>query len=762
MSELNINGPKPWEEEGLTEKEIRELIRQEVETQTADQLSQELIKRLHFAIQKMEMYSSAHPMAIEAANQAYYFLTEFLNRQPTITLSLSKENKILADDVAIPDNYFTRRFAKDFDRHDIVSLTFYRDIEFREMMALVHFLERRIGVKTQKRDIEDYFTRERVTHIEANKIHYEMVHGNENDEESTRFFRKKKLGKLFEDYPEILKEILGSTKETGEGGTEQGGQKESVTVVPDTMLIDQVIHKFHERILNEEESDQDKLIRDIIDEIESSLSETEKERLRGRLEKIRDEMILDAESGASKMIDDSRKLRKMELFREFEEYIQLIKSGKKPEELSDRLKALFIKVFSEAELSEVNHIYELLQEAFTEDMNRALLSACPSFVDVLFDKCPKNIINSFVEDRMHDKKEEEEFTPRTPFTTETLFWILSNLAQLDRLMSSLQLLKLFEKKLSDEKTPEDLKSDAEEFMDEVTKSKILSSFVRDIDKYELDTPAELREIFRILDSERIAERVLERAGKKDIDYAVKAAKTLKVLQKKSSVVFAKYVREIQHINRGPLGELPDRETKHRAVAAIIALSIIAGDAGLSFLELNADDTDPDVCKATLDAISRIRSKRAVNFLVRYLYSHKNWEDSLEHFLVRMDKETAVPMLVKFFHLRKDKWSEIIRVVGKMGGDMARQFLLDTLDTWTFYTSALQPAEAEDFVLSLLDALNKFQPDKEMVRALKLFKSEWRNDDVIRSLTSIFRKEGDTVVRRINEILAEWKEELRGE
>ncbi|HDR91473.1 MAG TPA: hypothetical protein ENN75_04390, partial [candidate division Zixibacteria bacterium] len=125
MQAPNIDGPEPREEKILSHEEIKDLIRKEIQDLTAEELCRQLVKRLHFAIQKVEMYGSTHPIAVDAANQGFFFLQEFLNRQPNVTLTLSKERKILIDDVALPDDYFTRRFATDFDLHNIVSMTFY-------------------------------------------------------------------------------------------------------------------------------------------------------------------------------------------------------------------------------------------------------------------------------------------------------------------------------------------------------------------------------------------------------------------------------------------------------------------------------------------------------------------------------------------------------------------------------------------------------------------------------------------------------------
>jgi len=741
----------------LSQENIKGLIREEIHNMTAVELCRQLIKRLHFAIQKVEMYGNNHPIAVDAANKGYFFLQEFLNRQPNVTLTLSKEGKILVEDVPMPDDYFTQCFARDFDQHNVVSMTFYRGIEFREMASLIHFLEKRIGAKSRKGDIEEFFSKEKVVHISVNKFKYEIIRDNELDSQQRDFVKKDKLTNLITDFPEIFKNIFSQDAEGIDPG-KISNQNSEAKIKGE--YIDLIIQTFHRKIIGKEVSEQDKLIHDIIEELQSSLSEFEKTRLREKLESIRDEMLLDSKAGTSMDIEDSRKINKLHQFREFEDSIENLLSNPNIQEAIKRLKAILYKIFPEAELDEVEHIYDSVRQRFSSNPNPNLLASCEPIADVLFEKCSNTIVNKFIEERMSEKLEETESAPITPFNSELLFWILANLVKMNRMMTSLQILKIFGNKRDGSEIDSDLKEDAENFLSTVIDSNVLGEFVEDIDHYDMDLPEELREIFRILDSEKAAKIILDKAEKKSPNFPIIAADGIKDNPRNPAVVFANHVKEIADIRRKPMGELPDAAAKKRARAAILGLAIVAGEAGISFLELNIDDPDPDVKRATIDAISRIPSKKAVSILVRQLYMSNDWEANLERFLSRMDIEYAVPMLVKFFHLRKDKWTEIIRVLGKLGGEESRRFLIDSLDSWSFYTSTLPHEEAEIFTLTLLQALSKLQPDEEIIRALKLFRSEWRNDNLLRSVLGFFNSKGDRIAQKVNTLIRDCNQELK--
>lgn len=757
MSGLNIEGSDSQGDKNLSHEEIKGLIREEIHNMTAVELCRQLIKRLHFAIQKVEMYGSSHPIAVDAANQGFFFLQEFLNRQPNATLTLSKEGKILVDDIPMPDDYFTHRFAKDFDHHNIVSMTFFRGIEFREMTALIHFLERRIGAKYRKEDIEEFFSKEKVIHIGVNKFKYEIIRDAELDTEKNEFAKKEKLAGLITDFPEIFKNIF--SEDSADIDLDKISSQKPEDEIKSN-FIDQVIQTFHRKIIGKDASEQDKLIHSIIEELQATLSEHEKERLREKLEAIRDEMILDSKAGTSMDIEESRKIKKLHQFREFEDSIENLLSNPDIQEAIKKLKAILYKIFPEAEVEEVDHIYDSVRQRFSANPNPNLLASCEPIIDVLFEKCSNRIVNQFVESRMSEKLREREPSPDSPFRSEVLFWILANFVKMDKTMASLQMIKMFDERRYDANLDDDLIEDAEEFLNSVIGSSVLCDLVEDIDHYDMDMPEEMREILRILDSEKVAEVILDKSEKKGANFPVIAADGIKANPKNPAVVFAKHVKEISNIRRKPLGELPDAAAKKRARAAIIGLAIVASEAGISFLELNIDDPDPDVKKATVDAISRIPSKKAVSILVRQLYTSQDWESNLEKFLTRMDIDYAVPMLVKFFHLRKDKWIEIIRVLGKLGGNEARRFLLDTLDTWSFYTATLADEDSEIFILNLLEAISRLLPDEESLRALKLFKSEWRNDNLLRSIFGVFGKDSDRVTRKVNTLINIWKDELK--
>jgi len=171
----------------------------------------------------------------------------------------------------------------------------------------------------------------------------------------------------------------------------------------------------------------------------------------------------------------------------------------------------------------------------------------------------------------------------------------------------------------------------------------------------------------------------------------------------------------------------------------------------------ADDRDQDIKHSALDAIAQIASEEAIKVLVKWLYSSdKKWHSQILLLLQRLDSQISVPILVRFFHTRRDQWIDVIRVVGQLRGDQARAFLIDTLYLWNSYTSAMNSYEKEEFVLTLLDSIAKCEPNEDIKNALKSFISEWQDFDLLRGIKSIFGVRKDLITDKARRILSEFK------
>ncbi|RKZ30816.1 hypothetical protein DRQ36_04140 [bacterium] len=723
------------------------------------ELAAELIKRLHLAIQKMEMYGSSHPITVSSLHQAYNFFRIVLDRRPTVTLSINDDGSILVDEEEMPKTYFTERFSRDFEHHRIHSLTFLRKLTLQDLIVLLKFLERRIGRSEDRGLIEEYLAQNKVHSIEVNKVRYRMVVDGEEAGDGMTFFRKGEVAELFAQNPEIIAALIRADSEQ----TKQTA-KNLADVMPtirksvsEDEIIDRVIRIIEKQKLGKDETEIDRNINAIIDNLKRSLSDRQKEELRSRLEKVRDEIILDSHDKTAEYIEDERTLRRVGLVKEIETYIEMIKEGAEPEHLKNTLKGFLNSAIDVAEKEDVDNVYTLFVRNFKENPLPAFLGTVEVFVDTLFERADDSVVRKFSKERALEKQMEKNYDHGSEYLTMVLVWITYQFLKQNQLLSALQIARVFEKKKDESEKDSPFVADAKTFFKSLTIGEPLQALIDSIHKKRFDIPPEVEELFKLVRSARIPEEFLKRMENEDREYAIRVAGALKVIKRKAIWVFANEVKGIKDIIRDPFGNLLTDAQRRRAAGAMLALAILAEELAIPILAEYVEDKDPAVRFASIEAISRIESPKATKLLVRYLYTNPgSWEGDLLRLIPRMDPETAVPLLVRYFHTRKDKWLDIIRVLGRIGGPETREFLLETLDMWSLYVGGMDKFQTENFILALLEAINKIPPDPEMKRALKFFLSDWNNRDVVRGIAGIFNISSDRVTARVKEILAGWR------
>ena len=340
-----------------------------------------------------------------------------------------------------------------------------------------------------------------------------------------------------------------------------------------------------------------------------------------------------------------------------------------------------------------------------------------------------------------------------------LVWATAFYLRKGRLLPAFRITKAFEVRKKKAYNNKELQEDCEGYFNSLTTGEPLDCLIEELDNAGFEVNQEISEIFRIVNSEKIAEKILERMGFRERDFALRASEALKPIARKAAVVFAEEIRNIGDAPRDPLGNLASDIMRKRKAGAMIALAMIAGELALPVLAESAEDSDPAVRFAAFEAISRINSPAATRLLTKYLYAQNGqWQGDVIRLLPRLDSAVAIPILGKYFHMSPGKWIEIIRTIGRLGGPQARDFLLDTLDSWSFYYNEIDRSDADGFILALLDSLGRCPYDKELERAVKLFIGEWRGNNIVRGVKDIFGVNPDSVIKEAKNIISRWKEE----
>lgn len=753
MPEIEQNKEFGENQDNLKETQLEEIARAKGYLSVAE-LAEELIRRIHFAIQKMELYGSSHPIAQESLEQAYNFFRELLEKRLSITLSTSKEANILIDNIPMTKDYFTQKLARDFDKHNIQSLTFYRKLTFEDLFILLKFLEKGISHNPQKLHITEYLRTHKIISIEANLIKYKRVLG--EGEEVKESFRDSSFEKILADHPEILASLIGADKDEAKKTAEM--LKDIAPTIVESVgiddIIDEIVKKIKEESFGKNATDIDRAIQRIIEDFQRNLGEKEKRELKQKLEELKKEITFEDGDKTAEYLDDMKTLKKAGLLKEVEAFIDMLSEGADISEMKQRLRDFLNSALVDLDKNELDAVYSIFRDGFVNRSIPAVLGSIDVLIEAIFSKTNQSIQRSFTNERIQEKSLERVFSENSEFLTTVLVWLTVHNLIKGNVLSALRIARVFEEKRKSESTSRALKNDAKTYFDSLSIGEPLDSVASVLDKISFNVSPEIIELFRLVGSKETAKRILSAFGFRDRDYVFRAVDVLKTLDRNVMGVFVDEVRSIKNQQRDGKGNLITDILRRRESGAMIALAMLEPDIALPIIMENTEDPDPAIRFAAFEAISLIGTPEASKLLLRYLYAQEGqFEGDIIRLIPRMDPSVVVPILEKLFHSRRDKWLEILHLIQQFPCDEAKRFLLDTLDTWNYYTNTLSLDEARDFLNTLLDSLANYENDQEVKKAVKLFITEWRGNDVLGGVKSFLGLKKDKIIERAGSIIS---------
>jgi len=692
----------------------------------------EIVKELHLAISKVEMYGNSHPIAKLNVNRAFAFIRENLDSRQSFSLSASDDGTLFADGALLPHDTFTRLFAKDLARRNVRSLLFDERLTLEDFEYLVSFFEKTVHENAHL-NIDEYLHRGEIASITANSVEYRLVAAGDEDEPpveqlASREFLPISAKAILDELSELSDEILRYLSEQGLIRTigevlSKGGKSRTQEIFTLDAIIDR-----HRQILGPAQG--------------AELSKW--------YDRLRDKHLDRKGEDEPQSASGSR----AEFVENLDKFMSALSGGIDPRESRQRLNTLLAKPVEQACLDELEVIYKYLLSTFVRYPTPAFLTVPEVFIGLMFTKLDAGIVNNFAKNRLAEKARETKAAHETEFLTTTLVWLAANYLSRGKLLPALNIARLFGRRRRDEHLPQSLIDDAKTFFAFLCVGEPLESIVSAIDADFFGVPPEIEELIRLIDSKLVTERLLDELANKPRDYAVKIAEMLRGDTEIAGRVFAKEIMQIKHLPRDASGRLATDILLKREANAMFALAIIAGETALPLLTIVAEDTDPNIRFAALEAIARIGTEEAIRTLVKFLYLDKTkWREAVLKLLPRLDPDLVVPVLVRFFHLRREHWIDIIRVVGTLESSQARAFLVDTLYMWNSYTSAMNSYETEEFITALLDSISKCEIDEEARRALKAFLDEWHDFDVLRSFKVLLGSRKDLVTEKARRIIS---------
>ena len=96
-----------------------------------------IVKTMHLALQRMEMYGIEHSVSRQSIKTILKLLHELFEHAPSFTISRLGD-EMLFDRTPLESTYFTERFVNDFNDFGIHSITFHRKMSDDEFSRWFH------------------------------------------------------------------------------------------------------------------------------------------------------------------------------------------------------------------------------------------------------------------------------------------------------------------------------------------------------------------------------------------------------------------------------------------------------------------------------------------------------------------------------------------------------------------------------------------------------------------------------------------------
>ncbi len=701
-----------------------------------------IAKDFHLAVSKMEMYGKAHPISKKNIDKIYDSLRKILDSKSSFCISIAEDGVLVVDDVSLKGDAFAGLLSSDIARKDINSLVFNSTLTREDLRYIVEYFVRSNRIEETDRDFVDYLRRGKIRSVAANSVQYKrVVDGMDSDSSGGDSIGLDfDIGLAPTKAQKILDELSEMSSETIEYLADNGVLKTISDVFGDVDMI-----KGNREVAT---------LDTVVSRHMQKLGVVRGKELCDWYEKLRRKYVKEK---SEKKVEPNIS-RRAGFVEKLDDYAKIISHGTDPSEIRRRLKHFFEATFDKPDIEEAENIYKFLLSTFVRQPSPGFLIAAEVLVSMLFERSEPGVINNFTKNRIAGKSRERNYSFETDFLTTTLVWLTGFYLSRGKLLPALNIARLFDNRRKSRAFPESLINDAKTYFASLCVGFQLDSLVSAMGGRFFEVPMEIKELIKMIDSRCIAERVLDKMGTQDRNYAIRAAEALSVIPQKSALVFAVELRNTHDLLSSNEGQLLTDVQKRKESGAMIALAIIAKDSALPVLSDLIHDPDTDIRFSALEAISYVGTEKATRLLVKFLYHEgKNWQRDILKLLPRIDPKIAVPILVRFFHTRREHWIHIIRVVGKMKGEHSRTFLVDTLYMWNSYTNAMNTYETEEFILALLDSVEKCDFNVEVRRALRLFLSEWHNFDLIRGLKVVFSSKKDLVTEKARKILSTYHE-----
>ncbi|MGB2979871.1 MAG: HEAT repeat domain-containing protein [Candidatus Zixiibacteriota bacterium] len=652
-----------------------------------------VLRQIHAAIRRLEMYPPGHPAAVQAIEKPFLALQEIFKATDRLIIS-RVEDKIIVNGKNIEGEEILKRLLEEFDQENVSSLTFSKSLTKEELSSFLSFFVKPLGRKDQSISLPDFIKKNGIQSIKIDQLRYELVDDDEvvvKTEIVEGADMKAQISKIVKDNPDLLREIFlsksadGKDLDQGSGGsTDSDASKQEIEkqikALTDEDLLNLMASSLDENLKNRQHQDSGSALNEVVDMVDKLLQNREKSKLLPRVKKILLERGMVQEEHLDFLFEE-RWLKSQEVL---DELMKMLDKLGTEEVDFERLMFLWNRVISSRETEIIRYALDKVfsRIRYKDGKTRDLVAS-------VIEKALRHFVSqnmehefSYVNSQLYEKIK-DPLLPVGAFRVYSRLLKISFLEVVRRqdLKEAHKILSQYNARLAPEaKCSQEGKKIARDFIREVTDESTLTVLMTQMKEgIAFQTVKLIEEVLESLEGDKVAQKLLEIFTLDDRAARMSALRVLSRLGKDSISAFSSLLSDPGIFVRKERSPLLRDEQWYKVRNVIYALGNIPDREGIGILSRLRHDSDVRVRLEVTKALEKTGMPESVDVLVAML---KDNDEEVRRRVVSSlcalgDKSCLEPLMGHLLHNSRDT-RITVAAIAKIRGAESTKFLLKLL------------------------------------------------------------------------------------
>lgn len=578
-----------------------------------------VLRQIHAAIRRLEMYPPGHPAAVQAIEKPFLALQEIFKAADQVIIS-RVEDKIIINGKTVEGEDAVKKLLEEFDQESVSSLTFTKSLTKEELSSFLSFFVKPLGKKDQSISLPDFIKKNGIQSIKIDQLRYELV---DNDEMVVKTEvvegadLKTQISNIVKDNPDLLRDIFLS--KPADGTRSDREVEKQIKALSDEDLLNLMASGLGENMKRRESQESGSALNEVVDLVDKVLENRERNRLLPRVKKILLERGMVQEEHLEFLFDE-RWLKSQEVL---DELMKMLEELGTEEVDFERLMFLWNRVINSQETEIITYAMSKVLSRFQyKDRNTRDLVA--SITEKLLSQFMMQEMEpefSYVRDRLTEKLK-DPMLPLDVFReySRLLKVAFSETIRRQDFAAAQKILAEYNARLSPEANcPEEARKVAQEFIRDVTDDSNLAVLTSQMQEGVAFQTVRLTEgVLASLDGSKVAQKLLDIFTLDDRAARISALRVLSSLGKSTISAFSALLSDPSTYIRKEGGGLLKDAQWYKVRNVIYVLGSIPDEESTKVLSKLGQDSDVRVRLEVIKALEKISVRESVDALVAML------------------------------------------------------------------------------------------------------------------------------------------------